>query len=106
MPEQDPEPPSMWHGHDGVWVGHVVPEKRDDAPVVVQEPSREEAPEESRVNAVVTMGVSVQPPGENHSSVTIANTKMNDHTQRFAAFDVDLIDDVIDALEEVKERAN
>jgi len=36
--------------------------------------------------------------------VTIANTRMSNHTERFAAFDVDLIDDVIEALEKVKER--
>jgi hypothetical protein len=93
----------MWCDRDGVWIGHVAPEKRESAPVIIQQPKREEAPEESRVNAVVTMGVAIQPPDEG-STVTIANTKMEGGTERFAAFDVDLIDDVIAGLQEVKER--
>ena len=102
MSDEEPGIESIRCDRDGVWVGQVVPSKIDGQPIDVQRPYREPAPEGSKVTAVETMGVRVQAAPE-HGTVTIANTSSDtDLSSRFAAFDVDLVDDVIEALEQVK----
>lgn len=90
-------------------VGNVVDrvtEQREDTSIVVQHPVTEEVPDEADVDAeyVQTMGLSVTPP-QGGDVVVVQNTSADTQfTDRFVAFDVALIDDLIEALVEAKVR--
>jgi hypothetical protein len=113
MPDENPGLNSATHEH-GRWIGQLAPSKRAAAPIVVQEPHRDPVDDDDEVaddgisvDAVETMGLTVTPPSDESSDtcVTIANTSdASDIRPRFVGFDVDMIDDVIRALEAVKRR--
>lgn len=103
MSREEPGIESIRCDTDGVWIGQVVPKKIDGPSIDVQRPYRESVGGEN-VKAIETMGVRVQVDRET-DTVTVANTSTDtDLSSRFAAFDVSLIDDVIQALEEMQDR--
>jgi len=80
-------------------------EKREDTDVIVQHPVREESPESVDAEFVEVMGLSVGSNG--NGVVTIQNTTSDTSmTERFVAFDAELIDGLVQALEDVKRREN
>lgn len=85
-------------------IKELVSKDRSDTDIIVQHPIRESAPEESDVKYFETMGLSVGPPSPK-GVFTISNTSVDTQvTERFVALDVGMVDDLIDALEEVKAR--
>lgn len=86
-------------------VTQLATKQRDDAAVIVQHPFRETVENDDGEESVVeTMGLSVNPATPS-GTVTIQNTSSNSNlAERFVAFDVEMIDGIIDALEEVKDR--
>lgn len=82
-------------------IRQLATKKRDDAGIIIQHPIREEGEDN---DIIETMGLSVSAPTPT-GVVTLQNTSAESSlAERFVAFDVELIDDIIDALEEVKER--
>lgn len=82
----------------------LATKSREDAGVIVQHPIREEADEGSDVEYIETMGLSVSAPTPT-GAFTIQNTSSDSNlVERFVALDVEMIDLLISALEEVKSR--
>lgn len=85
----------------------LATKKRADASINVQHPIREDVSEEGEDEQIVeTMGLSVSPP-TNSGVISIQNTSADSQlAERFVAFDVELVDGIIEGLEEMKRRYN
>lgn len=83
----------------------LATKQRDDAAAIVQHPIRDTVEDEGGNEQVVeTMGLSVNSPTPK-GIVTIQNTAADSPlTERFVAFDADLIPDLIEALQDMYER--